>query len=222
MHEFFLAHFTNAWGHKLKTSMNTEKQLNKKKKSFCLLPFHNEFCSLQNSYIIHYLIKCIIWTLLNIYVYINYSWEKIEVNCIVWYISFDYLKMKITIKTNIQIIQKDSKGLKKTSILYPIHFLIPLPWHHFSYSHIPFHYNREIINVIKIQNSPLQSFFVRPSFWVPWLNMPFLVLLLELQKCDKALQIKIILYIELLFHSYVHWFHNIMLDWDKNHYLLRN
>ncbi len=31
-----------------------------KKKSFSLLPFQNEFCTLQKLYIIYYLIKCII------------------------------------------------------------------------------------------------------------------------------------------------------------------
>jgi hypothetical protein len=31
------------------------------------------------------------------------SMKKIEVNCIVYYIPFDYFKMKITIKTRIQI-----------------------------------------------------------------------------------------------------------------------
>ncbi len=28
--------------------------------------------------------------------------------------------------------------------------------------------------------------------------------------------------IGLIYHSYVHWFHNIMLDWDINHPLLQN
>jgi hypothetical protein len=37
-------------------------------------------------------------------VYITYPWKKIEVNCIVYYIPFDSLKMKITIKTSIQIV----------------------------------------------------------------------------------------------------------------------
>jgi hypothetical protein len=45
-------------------------------------------------------------------------------------------------------------------------FFIKLTWHFSSYSHIPIHYNHEIINIIKIQSSPLWSFCFRPSFWV--------------------------------------------------------
>jgi hypothetical protein len=53
----------------------------KKKKSFSLLPFQNGFCIFQNSYIVYYLIKCIIWTFPNnIYVCITYPWKKIELN----------------------------------------------------------------------------------------------------------------------------------------------
>ncbi len=46
---------------------------------------------------------------------------------------------------------------KRTFILYPIYF---------SYSHIPIHCNHEIVNVIKIQNSHLKSFFLLDHpFW---------------------------------------------------------
>jgi hypothetical protein len=41
--------------------VNTENQPNgKQMESFSLMPFQNGFCSLQNSYIVYYLIKCII------------------------------------------------------------------------------------------------------------------------------------------------------------------
>jgi hypothetical protein len=79
-----------------------------KKESFSLLPFQNGFCSFQNSYIIYYLIKCIVWTLPNIDVCNMYPWKK--VNFIISYIPFDSFKMKIIVKTRIQIIWK---GLKE-------------------------------------------------------------------------------------------------------------
>jgi hypothetical protein len=63
--------------------MNTKNQSNgEKKESFSLLPFQNGFCSLQNFYIICYLIKCIIWTMPNIDLCITYLWKKTEINYI--------------------------------------------------------------------------------------------------------------------------------------------
>ncbi len=63
--------------------MNIINQPNGEKISISLLPFRNGFYNLQNSYIVYYLVNCIIWTLSNINVYITYPWKKIEVNGIV-------------------------------------------------------------------------------------------------------------------------------------------
>ncbi len=57
-------HILSTLGAKILTLMNIKNQLNDpKKKSFCLLPFQNAFCSFQNSSFLYYLIKCITWTL---------------------------------------------------------------------------------------------------------------------------------------------------------------
>ncbi len=85
--------------------MNTKNKPNyKKKESFCLLPFQNGFCNLQEIYILYYLIKCIIWTLQNIDVCITYPRKKIEFNCIIQCIPFDSFKMQIITKTKTQVI----------------------------------------------------------------------------------------------------------------------
>jgi hypothetical protein len=126
-----------------------------KKNSFSFNPFQNGFCIFQNSCIISYLIKCIIWALPNIDVCIIYWWKKIEFNCIILY-SFN---MKIIIKTRTQIILKDSK-VNLCFIQSIFGFFIWLTWYHCNYNHTPIHYIHEEINVIKIQNSPLQSFFL--------------------------------------------------------------
>jgi hypothetical protein len=55
----------------------------KKKESFSLQAFWNGFFNIRNSYIVYYLIKRFISTLLNIDVYIAYPWKKIEVKCII-------------------------------------------------------------------------------------------------------------------------------------------
>jgi len=43
-----------------KQKMQKINQMSKKEESFSLMPFQNGFCSFQNSYVIYYLIKCII------------------------------------------------------------------------------------------------------------------------------------------------------------------
>jgi len=43
-----------------KKKMQKINQMSKKEESFSLMPFQNGFCSFQNSYVIYYLIKCII------------------------------------------------------------------------------------------------------------------------------------------------------------------
>jgi hypothetical protein len=47
-----------------------------------LLPSQNGIYSFQNSYIVYYLIKSIMWTMPNINVCIIYPWKKFEINCI--------------------------------------------------------------------------------------------------------------------------------------------
>ncbi len=53
--------FCQFLGPQILSLVNTKNQPNGKKESFSLLPFLNEFCSLQSFYIIYYLIKCIIY-----------------------------------------------------------------------------------------------------------------------------------------------------------------
>jgi len=121
--------YTCCWqlGPQILSLMNIKNQPNgKKNESFSLQPFQNGLCNLQNSCIVYYLIKCIIWTLSNIDVCITYPWIFFEVNCIVFFFKNSF-KMKIITKTRIQIILKDSKG------------------HHSSYSHTPIHYNHETL-----------------------------------------------------------------------------
>jgi hypothetical protein len=66
--------------------------------------------------------------------------------------------MKITIKKKIKLFKKTEKDIHIVSDLF-LNYFIKLTWHHDSYSNTPIHYNHEIVNVIQIQNSPLQSFF---------------------------------------------------------------
>jgi hypothetical protein len=75
--------FCQHLGPQILSLMNIKNQMEKKKKSFSLLPFQNGFYNFQKNYIVYYLIKCIIWTLPNIDVCITYLWKKIEINCIV-------------------------------------------------------------------------------------------------------------------------------------------
>jgi hypothetical protein len=57
--------YTFCWhvGSQILSIVNTKNQPNGKKESFSLLPFQNWLYNLQNSYIVYYLIKCIIQTL---------------------------------------------------------------------------------------------------------------------------------------------------------------
>jgi hypothetical protein len=66
------------------------------------------------------------------------------------------------------LFKRTQKDINIISNLF-LDFYIRLTWHHFSYRHIPIHYNREITNVIKFKIVLYSPFFVRLSFWVPWL-----------------------------------------------------
>jgi hypothetical protein len=89
------------------------------------------------------------------------------------------LKQKLQWKQGFKLFKRTQKDITISNLF--LDFFIRLTWHHYSYNHIPIHYNHEIINVIKIQNSPLQSFFVRSSFWVMWLwRCPFATVFLRM------------------------------------------
>jgi hypothetical protein len=65
-----------------------------------------------------------------------------------------YLIQKLQLKQRFKLFKKIQNDINIISSLF-LDFLIRLTWHHFNYNHKPIHYNHEIINVIKIQNSPL-------------------------------------------------------------------
>jgi hypothetical protein len=64
------------------------------------------------------------------------------------------LRRKLQLKQGFKLFKRTQKDVNIISNLF-LDFFIRLTWHHSSYSHIPIHYNHEIVNVIKIQNSPL-------------------------------------------------------------------
>jgi len=98
-------------GWQILSLLNTKNQPNGKKKSFSFLPFQNGFYSFQNSYIIYYLIKCIIWTFPNINVCITYPWKKIEINCIVYYVHFNPLRWKLQVRQGFKLLKKTQKDI---------------------------------------------------------------------------------------------------------------
>jgi hypothetical protein len=95
-----------------------------------------------------------IWTLPNIYVYITYPWKKIKVNYIVNTFILIPLSQKLQLRQGFKLLKRLKKDINIVSNLF-FDFFIRLTWHHSSYNHIPIHYNHEIVNVIKIQNSHL-------------------------------------------------------------------
>jgi hypothetical protein len=78
------------------------------------------------------------------------------------------IKWNLQLKEGFKLLKRTQKDIYVISNLF-LDLFTRLTWHHYTNNHIPIPYNHEIINVIKVQNNPLQSFFVRPSFWVPWL-----------------------------------------------------
>jgi hypothetical protein len=126
----------------------------KNKKSFFFKPFHNGFYNLQNSYILHYFSKCIIWTLPNIDVRITYPWKNLKSIALFNIFLLIHLRWKLQLKQGLKLFKRTQRDINNTSNLF-LDFFIRLTWHHSNYSYIPIHYNHEIINVIKIQNSPL-------------------------------------------------------------------
>jgi hypothetical protein len=172
MHDYFL-HMLPTFG-ATKSKPNKYLKINHiaKKKSFSFKPFHNGFCSFQNSCIVYYLIKCIIRTLPNLDVCSIDLWNKLK--SIALFNAFLLIPWKW--KCSYNKYSYYFKWFKTTYIVSNLllDFLIILTWYHFTYNHTPIHYSRELINVIKTQNSHLQSFFVRLSFFgTLTMNVPF-------------------------------------------------
>jgi hypothetical protein len=63
------------------------------------------------------------------------------------------LRWKLQLKQALKLFKRTQKDIDIISNIL-LDFFIRLTWHHSSYNHVPIHYNHEIINVIKIQNSP--------------------------------------------------------------------
>jgi len=64
------------------------------------------------------------------------------------------LEWKLQLKQGFKSFKRIKKYIYIISNLF-MDFLIRLTWHHSSYIHKQIHYNHEIINVIRFQNSPL-------------------------------------------------------------------
>jgi hypothetical protein len=112
--------------------------------------------NLQNSYIVYYSIKCIIWTLPNICMQ-YLSMKKLKSITLFNTFLLIPLKWKLQLKQGLKLFKMTQKDIHILSNLF-LHF-IKLTWHHYNYNHTSIHYNHEIINAIKIQNGPLKSFF---------------------------------------------------------------
>jgi hypothetical protein len=150
--------------------VNTKNQPNEGKNHFPCCPFKMDYVAFK--FLRSYIIKCIIWTFPNIDACITYPWKKIGINALFDTFLLFSLKWKLHLKQGFKLLKRTQNNNNIISNLF-LDFFITLTCHHSSYSYILIHYNHEIINVMKIQNSHLQSFFnlffIRTSFLVPWL-----------------------------------------------------
>jgi len=85
--------------------------------------------------------------------------KKIEINALFDTFFFFSVKWKLQLKQGFKLLKRTQKNNNIISNLF-LGIFITLTWYDSSYSHIPIHYNRETINVMKIQNNPLQFFLV--------------------------------------------------------------
>jgi hypothetical protein len=109
LHEFFLYILLTLRPQILSLVKKKNNQMDKKE-LFFLLPFQNGFCSLQNSYTIHYLFKCILWTLLNIDVCKTYPWIFFEINCIAFFF-INYLRSKLQLTQEFKWFKRTQKDI---------------------------------------------------------------------------------------------------------------
>jgi len=92
------------------------------------------------------------------YLSMKENWS--QMHCLIYiyiyiYIYIDPIKMKFMIKTKLKLFKRTQKDIYIIFNLFLDFFNRLLTWRQSSYSHIPIPYNHEIVNVIKIQNSPL-------------------------------------------------------------------
>jgi len=139
--------------------MNIKNQPNGKKRNhFPCCSFRMDFVAFQIliSYIIQSNTLC---EHCQTYMYALFIHEsKLKSIVLVNTILLILLSWKLQLKQGFKLFKKIQKDIYIISNLFLI-FFIKLTWHHSTYSYILILYNHEIINVIKIQNNPLRSFF---------------------------------------------------------------
>jgi hypothetical protein len=107
---------------------------------------------------IWFFIKFIQWTCTFIEGGILFLYKKIEINCMILCLPFDYFFFQMHFKHLILLVYNTQKDINIVSKLF-LNVFINSKRHHFIYWHTTIHYNYNNVRQTKIQSCPLQSFF---------------------------------------------------------------